>query len=239
MGDLPRSFATTHWTMIVTAGRDASPEARRAMGSLCEAYWYPVYAFIRRQCGDADEAVDLTQGFFTRLLEKRHLAGLERGRGKFRWWLLLAVKHYLANERDRARAAKRGGGRRPVSIDADDAESRYRLEPSHGVTPERIFERRWALALLERVLSNLQQECLAEGKGRLFDALKESLGGGGHEGRYAQVAAELQMGEGAVRTAAHRLRRRYRELLRHEIAQTVETAEQVDEEIQFLFEAVG
>src|SRR5688572_762203 len=114
MSDAPRSFATTHWTMIVTAGRDTSPEARRAMASLCEAYWYPVYAFVRRKCGDADEAVDLTQGFFARLLEKRDLAALERGRGKFRWWLLLAVKHYLANERDRSRAAKRGGGRQPV-----------------------------------------------------------------------------------------------------------------------------
>jgi RNA polymerase sigma factor (sigma-70 family) len=239
MSDAPRSFATTHWTMIVTAGRDTSPEARRAMASLCEAYWYPVYAFVRRKCGDADEAVDLTQGFFARLLEKRDLAGVERGRGKFRWWLLLAVKHYLANERDRSRAAKRGGGRRPVSIDAADAESRYRLEPSHDVTPERIFERRWALALLEQVLSKLQQECRADGKERLFEALKECLGGGAHEGRYAQVAEELSMGEGAVRMAAHRLRRQYRELLRLEIAQTVETSEQVDEEISFLFDAVS
>ena len=240
MSQSPRTFATTHWTMVVTAGRDTSPEARAAMASLCEAYWYPVYAFIRRQCGDAEEAMDLTQGFFARLLEKRDLAGIEPGRGKFRSWLLLAAKHYLANERDRARAVKRGGGRRPVSIDTADAESRYRLEPAHDVTPERIFERRWALALLGQVLSRLQQECRADGKELLFEALKECLGGGGaHEGRYAHVAEELKMGEGAVRMAALRLRRRYRELLRQEIAQTVESAEQVDEEIAFLFEAVG
>jgi RNA polymerase sigma-70 factor (ECF subfamily) len=232
-------FATTHWTIIFNAGNAPSGEAEEAMSSLCETYWYPVYAFVRRQTGDADLAMDLTQGFFARLLEKRDLAGVDRGRGRFRAWLVAAVKHYLSNERDRARAEKRGGGRPAISIDAADAESRYRLEPSHELTPERIFERRWALTVLGQVLSSLRLECAGEGKGALFDALKECIGGRPGDGRYREVAEQFDMGEGAVRMAAHRLRRRYRELLRQQIAQTVETPEQIDEEIAFLFGAVG
>jgi RNA polymerase sigma-70 factor (ECF subfamily) len=234
-----RAFATTHWTVVVNAGHAPSGEAKRAMAALCETYWYPVYAFVRRQTGNADEAMDLTQGFFARLLEKRDPAGVDRGRGRFRSWLVAAVKNYLANQRDRARADKRGGGRPPISIDASDAESRYRLEPSHDVTPERVFERRWALTLLEHVLSALRQESVDEGKGGLFEALKECIGGRPGESRYRDIAAELDMGEGAVRMAAHRLRRRYRELLRQQIARTVETPEQIEEEIVFLFNAVG
>jgi RNA polymerase sigma-70 factor (ECF subfamily) len=209
------------------------------MASLCETYWYPVYAYVRRQGGDADEALDLTQGFFARLLEKRDLAGVDRGRGRFRSWLVAAVKHYLANERDRSRADKRGGGRPALSIDADDAESRYRLEPSHDVTAERVFERRWALTLLEQVLSALREESAAGGKAELFEALKECIGGRPGDSRYREVATELGMAEGAVRMAAHRLRKRYRELLRQHIAQTVETPEQIEEEIAFLFQAVS
>jgi RNA polymerase sigma factor (sigma-70 family) len=234
-----RTFATTHWTVVLSAGHATSGEAGRAMAALCETYWYPVYAFVRRQGGSADAAMDLTQGFFARLLEKRDLAGVDPGRGRFRSWLVAAVKHYLANERDRTRADKRGGGRRPISIDADDAESRYRLEPSHDLTAERIFERRWALTLLEHVLSALRLESVTEGKERLFEMLKGCLGGRPGEGRYRAIADELGMGEGAVRMAAHRLRCRYRELLRQEIAQTVETPEQIEEEIAFLFNAVG
>jgi RNA polymerase sigma factor (sigma-70 family) len=233
------SFATTRWTMILAAGNEGSADAQRAVAALCESYWYPVYAFVRRQGADADDAMDLTQGFFARLLEKRDLAGVERGRGRFRWWLLLAVKHYLANERDRSRAAKRGGGKKAVSIDAADAESRYRLEPSHDDTPERIFERRWALTLLDQVLTALREECAAEGKSQLFESLKYCLAGTPQDDRYQRAAEELQMTEGAVRMAAHRLRRRYRELLRQQIAQTVETPEQIEEEIAFLFDAVG
>ena len=234
-----RAFATTHWTVVVNAGHGPAGEAERAMAALCETYWYPVYAFVRRQTGNADEAMDLTQGFFARLLEKRDLAGVDRGRGRFRSWLVAAVKNYLANQRDRSRAEKRGGGRRAISIDAADAESRYRLEPSHDVTPERVFERRWALTLLGQVLSALRQESVDEGKGRLFEALKDCIGGRPGDGRYRDVAADLGMAEGAVRMAAHRLRRRYRELLRQHIAQTVETPEQIDEEVAFLFSAVS
>ena len=238
-GTRSRTFATTHWTVVLNAGSASSGAAKLAMAELCETYWYPVYAFVRRQVGDADEAMDLTQGFFTRLLEKRDLAGVDRARGRFRAWLVAAVKHYLANERDRARAAKRGGGRRPVPIDAADAESRYRMEPSHDLTAERVFERRWALTLLDHVLSALRRECAAEGKGELFEATKEFLGGRPADGRYRNAADALGMAEGAVRMAAHRLRRRYRELLREQIARTVETPEQIDEEIAFLFTAVG
>lgn len=234
-----RTFRTTHWTVVVNAGHAPSTEARRAMESLCETYWYPVYAFVRRQGGSADDALDLTQGFFARLLEKRDLAGVDRGRGRFRSWLVAAVKHYLANERDRSRADKRGGGRRPLSIDADDAESRYKLEPSHDVTPERVFERRWALTLLDQVLTALRDESAADGKANVFDALKAFIGGRPGEGRYREVAEALGMAEGTVRMAVHRLRRRYRELLRQHIAQTVETPEQIEEEIEFLFAAVG
>ena len=233
------SFATTHWTLILAAGGERSADAQRAMAVLCEMYWYPVYAFVRRQGTDADESMDLTQGFFARLLEKRDLPGAERGRGRFRWWLLLAVKHYLSNERDRSRAAKRGGGKKAVSIDAVDAESRYRLEPSHDYTPERIFERRWALTLLDHVLTALREECAAGGKSELFESLKDCLGSTPKDDRYKRAAEELQMTEGAVRMASHRLRRRYRELLREQIAQTVETPEQIEEEIAFLFDAVG
>jgi len=234
-----RTFGTTHWTVVLNAGRAPSAEAERAMAALCETYWYPVYAFIRRQGGSADDAMDLTQGFFARLLEKRDLASVDRGRGRFRSWLVAAVKHFLANERDRSRADKRGGGRRAISIDAANAESRYRLEPSHELTPERVFERRWALTLLDQVLTALRMEFEAEGKDGLFDALKAFIGGRPDDSRYGDLARQLGMAEGAVRMAAHRLRRRYRELLRQHIAQTVETPEQIEEEIAFLFSAVG
>jgi RNA polymerase sigma-70 factor (ECF subfamily) len=234
-----RAFATTHWTLVVNAGHAPSAEAGRAMSALCEAYWYPVYAFVRRQGNDGDAALDLTQGFFARLLEKRDLAGVDRAKGRFRSWLVAAVKHYVANERDRSRADKRGGGRRPISIDATDAESRYSLEPAHDLTAERVFERRWALTLLDKVLTSLRDELAAEGKAEQFEALKGFIGGRPEDGRYRDAAEGLGMAEGAVRMAAHRLRRRYRELLRQHIAQTVETPEQIEEEIAFLFSAVS
>jgi DNA-directed RNA polymerase specialized sigma24 family protein len=240
--DLPPrtgAFATTHWTMILTAGKVAQGEANPAMTALCERYWYPVYAFVRRRCGDPHNALDLTQGFFTRLLEKQDLAGVERGHGRFRAWLLTAVQHYLANEHDRARAEKRGGGQVPLSINGADAESRYLLEPFHEFTAERIFERRWALSILGQTLAALRREYESEGKQRLFDALKDYLGGKREVGGYRRISEELGMSEGAVWTAAYRLRQRYGELLRGRIAETVETPEQGEEEIDFLIRAVG
>ena len=239
-----RHFATTRWTLVTAAGRRDTPEARRALGDLCHLYWYPVYAFVRRRGYDADEALDLAQGFFTRLIDKNDIAAADRTRGRFRAWLLTAVKHYLANEWDKATAEKRGGGRAVFSfdIDSDDAESRYRREPSHQVTPERVFDRRWALTLLEQTLAALEDESRREGKLDLFTALRPSLTADGRDSRvpsYRDQAETLGTTEGALKVAAHRLRRRYRELLRGLIAETVEREEDVDEEIRDLFAALS
>ena len=237
----PRHFATTRWTLVAAAGRTATPEARKALSELCRLYWYPLYAFVRRRGYDADEALDLTQGFFTRLIEKNDLADADRTRGRFRSWLLASMKHFLANEWDRATAQKRGGGRQvySIDIDADDAERRYRHEPSHKLTPERIFDRRWALTTLEQALAELKVESEREGKAELFEALRSSLTGDGRDESYQDVADKLRSTQGAVKVAAHRLRKRYRDILREQIAQTVATPQDVDDEIRDLFAAVG
>jgi RNA polymerase sigma-70 factor (ECF subfamily) len=211
---------------------------------LCRAYWYPVYAYVRRRGRNAQDALDLTQGFFARLIDKNDLAAADRTRGRFRAWLLTAVKHFLANEWDKATAEKRGGGRAVYSfdIDSDDAETRYRREPAHQVTAERIFDRRWALTLLEQSLAALEAEAVRDGKADLFAALKPTLTADGRDARdpsYLDLAERLGTSEGAIKVAAHRLRRRYRELLREHIAETVEREEDVDDEIRDLFEAVG
>ncbi|NLE37726.1 MAG: sigma-70 family RNA polymerase sigma factor [Pirellulaceae bacterium] len=234
-GPSPRGerFATTRWTMVLCAGGGQSPESRAALAVLCESYWFPLYAFVRRAGHSVDDAQDLTQEFFARLLAQPLLERADREKGKFRTFLLAAMKHFLADQWDRARAQKRGGGRAVVSFDAMDAEARYRLEPADDLTPERIFERQWALALLEHVLSRLESEMASDGRSPLFDALKDTLGGG-RSATHAAIAAELGMTEGAVKVAAHRLRRRYRTLLREEIAQTVAGPDEVGDEIRYL-----
>jgi RNA polymerase sigma-70 factor (ECF subfamily) len=239
-----RHFATTRWTLVTAAGKRNTPEARKALSDLCRLYWYPVYAFVRRRGYNADDALDLTQGFFTRLIDKNDLAAADRTRGRFRSWLLTAVKHYLANEWDKATAEKRGGGRAVFSFDIDsaDAEDRYKREPAHQVTPERIFDRRWALTLLEQALMELEAESERQGKRDLFAALKPTLTADGRDSAdpsYRDLADRLSTTEGALKVAAHRLRRRYRELLRDQIAETVEREEDVDEEIRDLFAALG
>lgn len=240
----PRHFGTTRWTLVAAAGKTGTPEARKALADLCRLYWYPLYAFVRRRGFDAEAALDLTQGFFTRLIEKNDLADADRTRGRFRAWLLASVKHYLANEWDKAVAAKRGGGR-PVfgfDIDPGDAEDRYRREPSHEMTPERIFDRRWALTLLEQTLARMKATCERAGKGPLFEALKPTLTGDGRDARdesYRDIADRLGTTEGALKVAAHRLRREYREMLRAEIEETVAGPEHVDDEIRDLFAALG
>ena len=228
-------FAATHWTAVLSAARGhETPQSAAAMAELCRNYWYPLYAFIRRRGHSAEEAEDLTQEFFARLLAKEFLAGVDRERGRFRTFLLMAVKRFLANEYDRAQAQKRGGGQRVVPLDALESETRYRLEPSHTLTAERLFEQQWAVTLLDKVLARLQAEMTSGGKAALFDALKGCLGGSKEE-TYAATAASLGMTEVAVRVAAHRLRRRYRELLREEIADTVSSPEEIDDEIRYLF----
>jgi RNA polymerase sigma-70 factor (ECF subfamily) len=234
----PRKFSTTRWSLILTASQGSTPEARDALSSLCQLYWYPLYAFTRRQGHPPEDSRDLVQGFFTRLLEKNDLAAVDPQRGRFRSWLLASLKHYLANEWDREQAQKRGGGQTFISIDSEAAEGLYGLEPSHELTPERLYERRWALTLLEHVLATLANECAQLGKQALFERLRGTLAGDSEQVAYPRVAEELGMSPGAVKVAAHRLRGRYRELLRAEISQTVERPEDVDDEIRLLLAAL-
>lgn len=237
--DSPASFVTTHWSLVLAAGRRAQPDADQALASLCQSYWFPLYAYVRRRTADVHEAQDLVQGFFTRLLEKDLLAVADPERGRFRAFLLTALKHFLANEWSKEQAQKRGGGQVALALDFDSGESRYSLEPAHDLTAERLYEKQWVLTLLDRVLASLRAECQAAGKEAQFQLLKPFLGGGRGEGSYAAVARDLGMTEGAVKTAAHRLRQRYRELLRSELAQTVAHPADVDDEIRYLFTALG
>ena len=232
-------FQTTRWSLVDAARAGDSPEARRAMEELCGAYWYPVYAYVRRCGHPADEAGDLTQGFFASWLARDPLGSVDPGKGRFRSYLLASCQHFLANSLVRQRALKRGGGRHPLSIDLRDAEGRYVREPSHESTAERLFERRWALTLIEVVLGRLGDEMREAGKGPLFDRLGSALLGPAGSAPYARVAEELGMTEGAVRVAAHRTRRRYRELLVEEVGRTVADPASVDEEIRDLFAALG
>ena len=233
-----RGFATTHWSLVLRA---AQPEdsAARGVEALCGRYWFPLYAFARRRVSAIHEAQDLTQEFFLRLLENNSLAAASPERGRFRNFLLASLKNFLFNEWDRATAQKRGGGRERLSLDWETGESRLSLEPAHADTPEREFDRQWALTLLDVVVRRLQDEFAAAGKSRQFDLLKETLTGGRSAMDYASVAIALQVSEEAARQAAHRLRKRYRELLRDEVAQTVESPDEIDDEIHRLFEAVA
>ncbi len=216
------------------AGEKSGPARRCALEELAGLYWFPLYAYIRRRGHGAPQAEDLTQEFFARLVEKRVLAAADRSKGKFRSFLLASVKNFLANEWDKSQTLKRGGGRPLVALDALDAEARYALEPADDLTPERLFERRWALAVLDQVLARLRQEYVARDGGELFEALKGSLAGAADTPTYEALARRLGMTEGALKVAAHRLRKRYRELLRDEISQTVASPELVDEEIRYL-----
>jgi RNA polymerase sigma-70 factor (ECF subfamily) len=231
-------FATTHWSLVLAARDRAEPGAADALASLCALYWYPLYAYVRRRGHGPDDAHDLTQELFARLLEKDFLAGVDRGKGKFRSFLLAACTHFLANERDRVRAKKRGGGRTVFSLDAADAEGRYRTEPAGGLTPEKLFERRWALAVLQQVMGRLRAEFEAKGKGHMLDRLRGFLVGERGTG-YRQAADVLGLSEGAIKVAVHRLRQRYRELLHEEIGRTVGSAEEVEDEVRALFAALS
>jgi RNA polymerase sigma factor (sigma-70 family) len=232
-------FRTTHWSLVLDAGNRAGREAGAALAELCGRYWYPLYAYVRRRVKDVGEAQDLTQEFFARLLEKNVLAAASQERGRFRSFLLSALKNFLANEWDKAKAQKRGGGRQVLPLALDTAESRLNLEPAHDLTPEKLYDRQWAMTLLELVVERLQTELAAEGKARQFNLLKQALAGGRGAIDYAAAARELDLSEEAVRQTAHRLRRRYRELLREELAQTVADPADVDDEIRSLFTTLG
>jgi RNA polymerase sigma-70 factor (ECF subfamily) len=232
-------FATTHWTVVLAAGRCDLQEAHLALEELCRTYWYPLYAYVRRQGHSREDAEDLTQGFFARLLEKNYLEGVTSDKGKFRSFLLVALKRFLANEWDRASAQKRGGGVTLLSLDWQDAEMRYQINPADELSPDKLYDRAWAVVVLERVITRLQDENGAEGKASQYEQLKPFLMMGRSEIPYAQAAAVLKMTEGAVRVAVHRLRRRYRELLREEITQTLASPAQADEELQALFSALA
>ncbi len=233
------SFRTTHWSVVLLAGQRPSPEAAAALEKLCQAYWYPLYAFVRRKGHEREEAQDLTQEFLVRLLEKNYLAHADRNKGKFRSFLLAALNHFLTNDWRRAQAAKRGGGQALISLDAATAEQQYALEPVSDLTPEKIYERRWALTLLDQALARLQKEMLAAGKAGQFDKLRGFLTSEPGENDYEAAAAQLEMTAGAVAVAVHRLRQRYRELVREVIAHTVGSSAEVEDEIRWLFGAVG
>jgi RNA polymerase sigma-70 factor (ECF subfamily) len=232
-------FETTHWSLILAARDRDEPRAHGALAVLCQSYWQPIYAYIRRHDHDPHAAEDLTQAFFAALLEPGALAGVEREKGKFRAFLLASCRHFLGHQRDHDRALKRGGGKRLLSIDARDAEGRYLREPADHLTPEALFVRRWALALLEGVLDDLRGEYTGAGKSELFDALKSSLTGDPRSAPYAEIAGRLGMTEGAVQVAVHRLRSRYRAALHARIAATVADPADIEEEIRDLFAAQG
>ncbi len=232
-------FKTTHWSVVLNAARTDNARANPALAKLCQTYWYPLYTYIRRSGHPTEEAKDLTQEFFARLLEKNYLQGIEVDKGKFRSFLLTALKRFLANEWDRANRLKRGGGHQIISLDAEDTENRYRLEPVDPMTPEKLFERRWANTLLGQVMAALEGEFAAAGKGQFFKELKPFLSGDDEHASYAEISRRVEVSEGALRVNVHRLRQRYRELLRLEIANTVERPEEIDDEIRYLFSALS
>jgi RNA polymerase sigma factor (sigma-70 family) len=231
-----KDFPTTLWTIVRRAGKDKPAEAQAALAQLCQVYWYPLYSFVRRRGYPPHDAQDLTQAFFAQLLERRGLERVDPQLGRFRTFLLASIKNFLANDWDKANARKRGGGQTIVSLNEESAESRYRLEPSHEMTPERHFERQWALTLLDQVLDALCDEYHADGRGDLFEELKAVIIG--HPASYADMAARLRRTEGAIKVAVHRLRYRYRELMRARIAATV-GEEDVEDELRHLLTVLG
>ncbi len=237
--DVADRFATTRWSLVLAAGKPEASADRSALQELCTAYWVPVYLYVRHRVADVHEAQDLTQAFFGHLLEQEKIAAADPQRGRFRSFLLTACRHFLINEWQKLRSAKRGGGEPLLSLDFDSGESRFSIVAVDDETPELLFERQWAITLLERVLERLCNEFEHQGKRSQFDVLKGFLTGQRTAGGYAEAAAQLGMSEGAVKVAAHRLRSKYRELLRAEIAQTVAGPDEVEDEIRRLFVVLG
>lgn len=240
-GDSKRQawFATTHWSVVLAAQDAQSPRSAEALERLCRQYWPPVYAFIRRRGHGPDDAQDLTQEFFARLLEKNYLQAADAARGKFRTLLLTAVTRFLINERERERAQKRGGGAVHFTLEPDHAEQGYRVEPADPATPETVYERRWAETLLDTVLGRLRSEFEADGERERFEVLKPFLAAEHQVPSGAEVAARLGLSETAVYSVVHRLRRRYGELLREEVAHTVARPEEIEDELRHLVRVLG
>lgn len=228
------SFTTTHWSLILAAQGSDSIPAGRALANLCETYWYPLYAFVRRKGYSSHDAQDLTQAFFEKLLEKNYLGDVAQEKGRFRSFLLASLKHFLANEWKRSQAAKRGGGTVLLSLDDTEAEARYQREPAEEMTAEKLFERRWAMTMLDLVMSRLREEMEVSDKLDFFEELKDRLSGGGETGSFAESGKRLGLSEGAARVAAHRMKKRYREILREAIGETVAAPSDVEDEIRYL-----
>jgi RNA polymerase sigma factor (sigma-70 family) len=232
-------FATTHWTVVLTAGRRATPEADRALEELCRTYWYPLYAYVRRRGHSPPDAQDLTQEFFARLLAKHWIESADREKGRFRTFLLTARSRFLANEWDRAGTQKRGGHAVHLPLDTETAETRYEADSALSLTPDRLYDRHWAMTLLDRALSRLRTEQERAGKAKEFAVLSPFLTAERGSIPYAQAAAQLGVSEAAARQAVHRVRKRFREMFREEITQTVAVPEEVDEEIRHLLAALS
>ena len=235
----PARFATTRWSRVLAAGGGPSPASEEALAELCGEYWYPLYAYARRRGYEAEDARDLTQSFFLFLLEKDRVALADPARGRFRTFLLTAMKNFVNGEWRKRATLKRGGGVQVLPIDLESAERRYRIEPSHGLGPDAIYERRWALELLERAVDELRRRYQADGKGELFEALEPSLGHDEELLPYSELSRRLGMSEGALRSAVFRLRRRWQEQIRRLVGDTVEGEEAIDDEIQNLLSSLA
>ena len=234
----PRVFATTHWSVVLAAGQGEEAPAQRALETLCRTYWYPIYVYVRRKGYGPDDAQDLTQEFFAQLIAKAHLRSADRDKGKFRTFLLAVLEHFLAREWNRAHRQKRGGLFTFLSLDQQEPEERYKLEPADNDTPERKFLRQWARTVLNQTMARLEKECEAAGKAALFHEVKTLLAGERDDSGYAAIGQRLAVAEGTVRVSVHRLRQRYGELLRSEISQTVEGPQEIDEEMRYLLNAL-
>jgi len=234
-----QQFASTHWSVVLAAQGADSSQAAEALERLCRTYWGALYAYVRREGHPAANAADLTQAFFARFLEKDFLHNVDRRKGKFRSFLLKALNHFLADEWRHAHAQKREGAHPAISIDADDWETRYGHELASDLTPEKLFERRWAMALFDQALARLREESVRAGNGRQFDLLKDFLSSPASEGAYATAAAELGLSSGTIAVQVHRLRKRYGELVREEVAHTVAHPGEVEEELRHLMDVLS
>ncbi|MGP8201054.1 MAG: RNA polymerase sigma factor [Limisphaerales bacterium] len=232
-------FPATHWSLVLKAGLGDTTNARPALEKLCRIYWYPLYAYVRRRGHSPEDAQDLTQEFFVQLLERQSLANADPNLGRFRSFLLTAMNHFLTSEWKKSHAQKRGGGRPMLSLDWAAAEERFDLEPADNSAPDRVFEKQWALTLLGEVLNRLEREYQSEGKMGLFAALRQTLLGARESQPYAELAAQLDMNESAIKVAVHRLRKRYRDLIREEIAGTLDGEQDVEAEMRHLFRVLA